>query len=205
MSSENRDEDRTVSDPESRQKSTDEPDMMRPIPDGGLQQSMPEWLRRPPAWRNLPKKAVTTDEAVAGPAQADQEPEQQSTQVAVQLPEADTSEIDPRSLVDITDLPQWLQDMAARSDALASPPVTNDSPKPKEDDMTDPEKRLESEPREERVVAFEPEDKKKWEVPEEEHKTYGGGKPEKGMSPQLMFLLALVALVILAIILFAIF
>lgn len=69
---------------------SDNQEPMRPIPDGGLKDAMPTWLKRPPAWRSLP----TTDERV--------------------LPEPDTSVIDPTSLVDVSDLPQWLQVIAAR-------------------------------------------------------------------------------------------
>lgn len=72
-----------------------QPEHMRPIPDGGLKDAMPSWLKRPPAWRDLPT--------------AEQRHERS-------LPEPDTSEIDPRSLVDVTDLPQWLQAIAARGD-----------------------------------------------------------------------------------------
>jgi hypothetical protein len=72
-----------------------QPEQMRPIPDGGLKDAMPSWLKRPPAWRDLPT--------------AEQRHERG-------LPEPDTSEIDPRSLVDVSDLPKWLQAIAARGD-----------------------------------------------------------------------------------------
>lgn len=72
---------------------------MRPLPDGGLSESLPEWLRRPPAWRNLPRR-----EDPAGTL-----PDQKKS-----LPEPDTSVIDPRELITVEDLPQWLQDIAAR-------------------------------------------------------------------------------------------
>lgn len=71
-----------------------EQEAMRPIPDGGLQESMPSWLKRPPAWRN---KTLS--------------PEQRFERT---LPEPDTSEIDPTTLVSVDDLPQWLQSIAAR-------------------------------------------------------------------------------------------
>ena len=74
---------------------------MRPIPDGGLKESMPSWLTRPPAWRQLPTP---------------QERHERS------LPEPDTSEIDPRTLVDVTDLPQWLQAIAERGPLPAPEP-----------------------------------------------------------------------------------
>lgn len=72
-----------------------QPGQMRPIPDGGLKDAMPSWLKRPPAWRDLPT--------------AEQRRERT-------LPEPDTSEIDPRMLVDVTDLPQWLQAISARGE-----------------------------------------------------------------------------------------
>lgn len=72
-----------------------QPEEMRPIPDGGLKDAMPGWLKRPPAWRNMPT------------------PEQRHERT---LPDPDTREIDPRSLVDVSDLPQWLQTIAARSE-----------------------------------------------------------------------------------------
>lgn len=74
---------------------------MRPIPDGGLKDAMPGWLKRPPAWRSMPT--------------AEQRHERT-------LPEPDTSEIDPRTLVDVSDLPQWLQTIAARGDVPAPEP-----------------------------------------------------------------------------------
>lgn len=64
-----------------------------PIPDGGLAASMPEWLQRPPAWRGMTVR----------------EPERRD------LPPPDTSVIDPRTMLQIDDLPEWLQRIAARS------------------------------------------------------------------------------------------
>ncbi len=72
-----------------------QPEHMRPIPDGGLKDAMPSWLKRPPAWRDLPTAGQRHERS---------------------LPEPDTSEIDPRSLVDVSDLPQWLQAIAARGE-----------------------------------------------------------------------------------------
>lgn len=72
---------------------SDKSDQMRPIPDGGLKDGMPSWLKRPPAWRDMPTAEQRHERA---------------------LPDADTSEIDPHALVDVTDLPQWLQSIAAR-------------------------------------------------------------------------------------------
>jgi hypothetical protein len=212
MSSENRDEGRdTVSDPENAPTTTQAPDEMRPIPDGGLRQSMPEWLRRPPAWRDLPKKEIAPApeaEAVAVVA-----PEKPTLQPEKSLPEPDMSEIDPRSLVDVADLPQWLQDIAARSTVQAvaepdeepAPPVMIDNPEPEEEDMTDPEKRLEREPSADRDVAFEPVDKKRWETPEQETKVYGGGKPANGMSQQILIGVIAAALVVIVVLLLMIF
>ena len=78
-----------------------QPEQMRPIPDGGLKDAMPSWLKRPPAWRDLPNAEQRRERA---------------------LPEPDTSEIDPRTLVDVTDLPPWLQAIAARGDIPAPVP-----------------------------------------------------------------------------------
>lgn len=72
---------------------SDNQEPMRPIPDGGLKDAMPAWLKRPPAWRSLPTAEERFERT---------------------LPEPDTSEIDPASLVDVSDLPQWLQSIAAR-------------------------------------------------------------------------------------------
>lgn len=72
---------------------SDNQEPMRPIPDGGLKDAMPAWLKRPPAWRSLPTAEERFERT---------------------LPEPDTSIIDPASLVDISDLPQWLQSIAAR-------------------------------------------------------------------------------------------
>jgi len=68
---------------------------MPPIPDGGLSTSMPDWLRRPPAWRALPDHEVKPS-SVAG---------------SVTLPEIDASVIDPRSFIHDDDLPGWLRSM----------------------------------------------------------------------------------------------
>lgn len=78
-----------------------QPEELRPIPDGGLKDTMPGWLKRPPAWRNMPS--------------AEQRHERT-------LPEPDTSEIDPKTLVDVNDLPQWLQTIAARGEVPVPTP-----------------------------------------------------------------------------------
>lgn len=72
-----------------------QPETMRPIPDGGLKDAMPSWLKRPPAWRSMPTAEERHERT---------------------LPEPDTSEIDPKTLVDVNDLPQWLQVIAARGE-----------------------------------------------------------------------------------------
>lgn len=66
------------------------------IPDGGLSETMPAWLQRPPAWRGMTVR----------------EPERRD------LPPPDTSVIDPRTMLDLGDLPLWLQRIAARSGEL---------------------------------------------------------------------------------------
>lgn len=74
----------------------------RPIPDGGLGEAMPDWLRRPPAWRSLEP----------GPSPARR------------LPPPDTSVIDPDRLLTVEDLPDWLQTLAnIKSPAPTTPPA----------------------------------------------------------------------------------
>ena len=205
MSFEDRDEDETVTDPaqDPQEHPTDGKEAIRPIPDGGLQQSMPEWLRRPPAWRNLPKReeppSPETPASEAAPAP-----------VAKELPEPDTSEIDPRSLVDIADLPQWLQEIAARSDAapVAPKPVTTRTEPAaellKEPQMSKHEERNPVDVGVERAIPFEPVRKGAMDVPEHETRTYGGGAPKQGPNPILMGIIALAILVVLVLILMAI-
>lgn len=206
MSFENRDEDETVTDTgeERADTKTGGTDAMRPIPDGGLQQSMPEWLRRPPAWRNLPKR----DEAARPePAEADV-----AVAPAKELPAPDTSEIDPRSLVDVADLPQWLQDVAARSDARsaeAAPVMTEPEThaaeaQTEESEMSNPENRNPVEIGTERSIPFEPVDKRINDVPDQETKTYGGGVPKQGANPILMGIIALAIIVVVVLVLMAI-
>lgn len=76
---------------------------LRPLPDGGLKDAMPAWLKRPPAWRNMPTAEERFERT---------------------LPEPDTSEIDPSSLVDLSDLPEWLQAVAARANEPEVPTET---------------------------------------------------------------------------------
>lgn len=66
-------------------------DRARSIPDGGLGSTMPAWLRQPPAWKRSAPPPVTRT-----------------------IPPPDTSVIDPRTILDIDDLPTWLQAIAAR-------------------------------------------------------------------------------------------
>lgn len=78
-----------------------QPEEMRPIPDGGLKDAMPSWLKRPPAWRNMPTAEERHERT---------------------LPEPDTSQINPHSLLDVSDLPQWLQTIAERGELPAPQP-----------------------------------------------------------------------------------
>jgi hypothetical protein len=73
----------------------DDQSNLPPIPDGGLAESMPDWLRRPPAWRTLPDREVAIPE-----------PED-----AAELPEPDESVIDPRTFLSDDDLPAWLRNL----------------------------------------------------------------------------------------------
>lgn len=77
-----------------------------PIPDGGLAASMPEWLQRPPAWRGMTIR----------------EPERR------ELPPPDTSVIDPRTMLRLDDLPEWLQRIAARSGGAGTAEGVDEDP-----------------------------------------------------------------------------
>ncbi|MGC4105440.1 MAG: hypothetical protein QM753_03670 [Thermomicrobiales bacterium] len=104
------------------------PDAGPIIPDGGLTDAMPDWLRRPPAWRGIPVPDLpmppdatgeSAPDAVADDALAnaptpdapdatpvpDAEGEMRTPKT---LPPPDTSPIDPTSLVELDDLPAWL-------------------------------------------------------------------------------------------------
>ena len=83
--------------PQRDAQASDEP-FGRPLPTGGLAESMPDWLRRPPAWRD---------------ASADRR----------SLPPPDTSPIDPRTLIDVGDLPPWLQRLADRTEERRPQPM----------------------------------------------------------------------------------
>jgi len=65
----------------------------RPIPTDGLAEALPDWLQRSPAWRGMTVREPDRPE----------------------LPPPDTSVIDPRTMLEIDDLPVWLQRIAARS------------------------------------------------------------------------------------------
>lgn len=175
-------EDKDVSERDTTSEKTQDASIdeeMRSIPDGGLTDGLPEWLRRPPAWRDLPRK----DE------------EQQRT-----LPEPDTSVIDPRTLIDVGDLPPWLQAIAARGEKPAKPSPDDLDIRMQEDatmQANDPNRNQAEEPVE-RDVAFEPVDKKRWEVPEEETKVYGGG-PTSGPNTMMMFGATIVIILVIAI------
>ena len=153
---------------------------MRPLPDGGLTEGLPDWLRRPPAWRNLSRK-----ERGEGAGEAEQS-----------LPEPDTSLIDPRTLVDVADLPAWLQQIATRGEkpALVAPETDHDSTLKGETMQTGDQDRNQTPETEERTVEFTPVDKKKWEVPEEETKVYGGGPP---MGPNMVMMVGAVAVILI--------
>ena len=159
------------------------------MPDGGLTEGLPDWLRRPPAWRNLPRREAGTDPEIT-----DGEPA---------LPDPDTSVIDPRTLVDVADLPEWLQQIAARGEkpALDSPETIDQSMQESKAMQPDDQDRDQISESEERTVDFEPVDKKKWEVSQEKTKVYGGGPPKAGMSLQIMLMLGVIVLAIILIVL----
>lgn len=64
------------------------------IPDGGLSSSMPAWLTERPRWAAAPTKETPPP--------------------VKPLPPPDTSRIELTSILDVTDLPGWLQDVARR-------------------------------------------------------------------------------------------
>lgn len=63
----------------------------RAIPDGGLGSAMPDWLQQTPSWKRSPEPTSVRS-----------------------IPAPDTSVIDPRNLIDVDDLPQWLQAVSSR-------------------------------------------------------------------------------------------
>jgi len=90
------------------------------IPDGGLAEAMPDWLRRPPAWRGMPVPDVPPPDPVAVPAptvevEAAMPEAATKAQPPRELPPPDTAPIDPSSLIDLDDLPEWLVSLGRRT------------------------------------------------------------------------------------------
>lgn len=87
-----------MSSPDDRRDNDDAPSVARrPIPDGGLGTAMPDWMRQSPSWKRDPEpRPVRT------------------------IPAPDVSVIDPQDLIDIDDLPQWLQAVASRPGSRAA-------------------------------------------------------------------------------------
>lgn len=93
------------------------------IPDGGLAEAMPDWLRRPPAWRGMPALDIPAAAEAVTPSQLD-EPlastlankivEADDAPAAKAIPSPDTSPIDPSSLIELDDLPEWLIGLGKR-------------------------------------------------------------------------------------------
>ena len=77
----------------------------RAIPDGGLGSAMPEWLQETPSWKRSPEPPPVRS-----------------------IPAPDTSVIDPRTLIDIDDLPQWLQAVSSREPGKRTPTVAPADP-----------------------------------------------------------------------------
>lgn len=163
--------DRETSSIESSEHESPGPDEeLRPLPDGGLTETMPEWLRRPPAWRDLERTNVGE---------------------SPMLPDPDTSVIDPRTFVELADLPAWLQAIAARGEepAQVGEDIVFNS---QEDPAMQPEDQTS-----EREVPFEPVGGAKPDIPTEETKVYGGGPPA---GPNMMMVGAAVAVILIVII-----
>lgn len=89
---------------------------LRPLPDGGLGENMPDWLRRPPAWRDLPATLVAESRVIAPAVSA----EEDAAVANRELPPEDTSVIDPKTLIDFEDLPIWLRELGANRSAASS-------------------------------------------------------------------------------------
>lgn len=166
--------DRETSSIESSEQGASPPEEeLRPLPDGGLTETMPEWLRRPPAWRDLARK----DDGETG--------------VRV-LPEPDTSVIDPRTFVELTDLPAWLQAISSRGENPAQPEEADLPPNSQEDQAVQSEDQTS-----EREVPFEPVGGANSGIPNEETKVYGGGPPA---GPNMMMVAAAVVVILIVII-----
>ncbi|MGI8405650.1 MAG: hypothetical protein ACR2OE_12965 [Thermomicrobiales bacterium] len=105
------------------QQARDESDPdLRPLPDGGLGENMPDWLRRPPAWRDLPVTLVAESRVIAPLVPA----EKDATVAKRELPPQDTSIIDPKTLIEFDDLPAWLRELGASRSAASSLPESVD-------------------------------------------------------------------------------
>lgn len=109
------------------------------IPDGGLSEAMPEWLRRPPAWRGMavPDVPSTTPEPVAdGPSSPRAAPVEVGAEAEIRTPSAepkmllepDRSPIDPSSLIEMSDLPAWLVGLGQRDLPVPVVQMTGSSP-----------------------------------------------------------------------------
>lgn len=94
--------DRPAEEPPTPAEQDDDPEM-RPLPDGGLGENMPDWLRRPPAWRVLPATQMPAFE-----------PDPETTTPPRELPPEDTSVIEPTSLIEFDDLPRWLRELGTQ-------------------------------------------------------------------------------------------
>lgn len=177
----------------SKSEDTGHDDTLPTLPDGGLAERMPDWLRRPPAWRTLPKTEATSEV-----------PRPEAAAPRRDLPEPDTSVIDPRTLVDVTDLPEWLQEIAVREPASGTVvPTDNDTGAPQEDATMDTNQQPDQTDAPEgvkRSVKFEATDKKAWEAPEEEKTTYGA-RVQRGSNTPLMLALGIIALLVIVVIL----
>ncbi|HWK79245.1 MAG TPA: hypothetical protein VNP95_00690 [Thermomicrobiales bacterium] len=103
------------------------------IPDGGLADAMPDWLRRPPAWRGMPvpepSPAPAPEPAGANDPVAEATPDEMqvagadgATRMPKELPPPDTSPIDPSTLIDLGDLPEWLVGLGKRDLSRPSHP-----------------------------------------------------------------------------------
>ncbi len=81
-----------------------------PLPDGGLQASMPSWLREPPApiIANAPAPASANPDVTA----------EQIADLASLGPRAD-----PRTFLSDDDFPQWLRDLAVRQEGAVRRPT----------------------------------------------------------------------------------
>lgn len=84
-----------------------------PIPDGGLAQTMPAWLRTP----------IASVGATASPPPQPAS-QQDVTPTATQAVPSEPGPIDPRTFLTEADLPSWLRQLAAKKEPTASHPAT---------------------------------------------------------------------------------